>query len=85
MRTLSIAIALWAVLASTAGAGAFGLGVYAKVPVTTIGALPTCNAASEGSIYGVTDALTPVALATVVAGGAVHIGVYCNGTAWIVI
>lgn len=53
-------------------------------PLTTVGALPTCNSAARGVMYFVTDSLTPVALATVVAGGAVQIGVTCNGTAWIV-
>jgi hypothetical protein len=47
-------------------------------------ALPTCNAGAEGTRSGVTDALAPVALATVVGGGAIHVGVYCSGTAWIV-
>jgi hypothetical protein len=53
-------------------------------PSSTIGSLPTCNGASQGLMYFATDALTPVALATVVAGGAVKIGVTCNGTSWIV-
>ena len=55
-----------------------------KIPLTVVGSLPTCNAGTEGTIYGVTDALTPVALATAVGGGAIHTLVYCNGTAWIV-
>lgn len=53
-------------------------------PKSVIGSLPTCNAGLEGAHYGVTDALVPVALAIVAAGGAVHINVYCNGTNWIV-
>jgi hypothetical protein len=35
-------------------------------------------------MYIVTDALTPVALATVAGGGAVKVPVICNGTNWIV-
>jgi hypothetical protein len=57
-------------------------------PLATIGAggsqLPTCNSGTKGAMYIVTDALTPVAIATAVGGGAVSIGVTCNGTNWIV-
>jgi hypothetical protein len=57
-------------------------------PLATVGAggsqLPTCNSGTKGQMYMVTDALTPVAIATVVGGGAVSIGVTCNGTNWVV-
>jgi hypothetical protein len=57
-------------------------------PIATVGAggsqLPTCNTGTKGAMYIVTDALTPVAIATVVGGGAVSIGVTCNGANWIV-
>jgi hypothetical protein len=53
-------------------------------PTSTIGNLPTCNAGTQGAMYFVTDALLPAALATVGAGGAVKVGVTCNGSAWIV-
>jgi len=53
-------------------------------PVTTVSGLPTCNSGTQGVIYFVTDALAPVALATVSGSGAVKIGVTCNGTNWIV-
>jgi len=57
-------------------------------PLATVGAggsqLPTCNSGTKGAMYIVTDALTPVAIATVVGGGAVSIGVTCNGANWIV-
>jgi len=56
-----------------------------SLPRSAIGSLPTCNAAAEGTLFGVTDALIPAALATVAAGGAVHVSVYCNGTNWIVL
>lgn len=55
-----------------------------RVPMVTVAGLPTCNAASQGLIYGVTDALTPVALSAPTGGGAVVVQVFCNGTAWIV-
>lgn len=55
-----------------------------KIPLSTVTNLPTCSAATEGLLRGVTDALTPVALASVVGGGAVRLSAYCNGTAWIV-
>jgi len=60
------------------------LGQSPKVTAVAIGSLPTCNGGSEGTFAAVTDALLPVALAVVSAGGAVHVPVYCNGTAWIV-
>lgn len=50
----------------------------------TVATLPTCNTASRGLRVHVTDALTPVALATIVAGGAAVVPVFCNGTAYIV-
>ena len=57
-------------------------------PLATVGAgggqLPTCNSATKGAMDMVTDALAPVAIATVVGGGAVSIGVTCNGANWIV-
>jgi hypothetical protein len=55
-----------------------------RVPLTVVGSLPACAAGTEGILYGVTDALTPVALSAVVGGGAIHTLVYCNGTSWIV-
>jgi hypothetical protein len=55
-----------------------------KLPTTTMASLPTCNAGALGTKYAVTDALTPVALASVVGGGAVVLSVFCNGTAWVV-
>jgi FAD/FMN-containing dehydrogenase len=54
------------------------------VPVIPVASLPACNAASEGAMYGVNNALAPVALATVAGGGAIHTLVYCNGSNWIV-
>lgn len=53
-------------------------------PSVAISGLPACGASTQGLMYFVTDALGPVALATVVAGGAVKVGVTCNGTVWIV-
>jgi len=54
------------------------------LPQSTTAALPTCNAAATGKMYLVTDALTPVALASVAGGGAVKVLVFCNGSSWIV-
>jgi hypothetical protein len=53
-------------------------------PSTTVASLPVCNAGNTGLMYIVTNALAPVALAAVAGGGAVVIGVTCNGTSWIV-
>lgn len=55
-----------------------------KVALSTVGTLPTCNGGSLGLRYTVTDALAPVALATVVGSGAIVVSVLCNGTNWIV-
>lgn len=49
-----------------------------------IAALPSCGVGTEGATAAVNDALSPVAFAAVVAGGSAHVGVYCNGTNWIV-
>ena len=46
--------------------------------------IPSCSAALKGAMYIVSDALTPVALSTAVGGGAVTVGITCNGTNWIV-
>jgi hypothetical protein len=53
-------------------------------PTATVSTLPTCNSGAQGQMYFVTDSLLPAALAIVAAGGAVKIGVTCNGTNWIV-
>lgn len=53
-------------------------------PSTTVASLPTCDAAARGKMFIVTNALLPASLAIVAAGGAVVVGVTCNGTNWIV-
>ena len=55
-----------------------------QTSVVAVASLGTCNAAAEGSRWGVTDALAPVSLAIVAGGGAVRVATYCNGTNWIV-
>lgn len=49
----------------------------------TVGTLGTCNGAAEGTRAGVTDALAPTFLGTLVGGGTVHTSAYCNGTNWV--
>jgi hypothetical protein len=49
-----------------------------------VSTLPTCNAAQNGVVRQVTDALTPAVASTVVGLGAIHTLVHCNGTNWIV-
>lgn len=49
----------------------------------TVGTLPTATAAAGDTAF-VTDALTPVSLATVVGGGSVVVKVFYDGTNWIV-
>jgi len=65
--------------------GGTGTGSGPQPQKATVAGLPPCNAATEGLIFGVTDALVPAALAAVASGGAVHVAVYCNGTTWIVL
>lgn len=76
-----------AALASVWACGALAQPIPAPLPVrltTTVAALPACATATRGTMYVVTDALLPAALATVANGGAVVVGVLCNGTNWIV-
>jgi hypothetical protein len=60
-------------------------GLQPVVVITTVSGLGTCNTGAQGLIKGVTDALVPVALATVAGSGAVHVAVYCNGSVWIIL
>jgi hypothetical protein len=53
-------------------------------PSSTVANLPACNAGNTGLMYIVTNALAPVGLSAVTGGGAVTIGVICNGSSWIV-
>jgi hypothetical protein len=70
---------------ATAQSGARNLTVNGSVQTArnTVASLPTCNANTEGSRYGVTDALSPTFLGAIVGGGSVHAPVYCNGTSWV--
>lgn len=53
-------------------------------PITTVSALPTCNTATKGTEYIVTDALLPNFLVAVAGSDAVVTKVGCDGTNWIV-
>lgn len=55
---------------------------WVKMPVYTVATLPA--AGTPGRRAFVNNALTPVALSTVVGGGAITVPVYDNGTNWIV-
>jgi len=78
-------------------AAAQQLNVYPPIPIpipqsmlqqpqgSNASGLPACNAGAEGTIRFVNDALTPAALAAVVGGGAVHVGVMCLNGSWIVL
>jgi hypothetical protein len=48
--------------------------------IFTVATLPPCNPTNEGKQSGVKDAIAPAALSTVKGGGAVHVGVDCNGS-----
>ena len=51
--------------------------------IFTVATLPAPVAGIEGLHASVSNALAPAYGATVAGGGAVHVPVYCNGTAWI--
>lgn len=86
----SIALAIFAAHAanqyvtSTLGTAADGTTTLIIRPTATVATLPTCNTAARGTMFVVTDALTPVSLAAVTGGGAVVMGVMCNGTSYLV-
>lgn len=56
----------------------------AAIPTSTVAGLPACNAGNNGSVYLVTNALTPIVLSLVVGGGAVNTLVHCNGANFVV-
>lgn len=66
------------------GGGTSNGALVLQRPTTTVAALPACTAANRGVMYVVTNALLPVALATVAGAGAVVVGVMCDGTNFIV-
>jgi hypothetical protein len=70
---------------ATAQSGSRNLTVNGSVQTArnTVANLPTCNANTEGSRYGVTDASSPTFLGVIAGGGSVHAPVYCNGTNWV--
>jgi len=55
---------------------------WVKMPVYTVATLPAAGTAGRRAF--VNNALTPVALSTVVGGGALTVPVFDNGTNWIV-
>ena len=63
---------------------AMTMGGAPQVPTSTVGNLPACNAQNKGALYIVTDALTPLLLSIVIAGGSVNVVVMCNGTNFVV-
>jgi hypothetical protein len=66
------------------GCGGVSASSACRQTIPTVAGLPTCSGGSQGQMYMVANALTPSALATVAGGGAVIVGVTCNGTNWIV-
>lgn len=55
---------------------------WVKMPIYTVATLPAAGTAGRRAF--VNNALTPVALSTVVGGGALTVPVFDNGTTWIV-
>lgn len=54
-----------------------------RTAVVTVSGLPACNGGAEGSRGAVSDATAPTYLTPLTGGGTVHVGAYCNGTAWV--
>jgi hypothetical protein len=80
----------WAILSrdtaqgQVSACGGVSGGTACRPTFATVATLPACNAGQQGIMFMVNDATTPTALATVAGGGAVHVGVTCNGANWIV-
>jgi hypothetical protein len=55
---------------------------FAPAIISTVSALPTCNAALKGGKASVSDATSPTYNAALTGGGTVSVPVYCNGSAW---
>jgi hypothetical protein len=56
-----------------------------SVPNVAVAGLPVCNAGTDGLIYRVTNALTPIIGSVVIGGGAITLLVHCaSGTGWVV-
>lgn len=53
-------------------------------PVTTVSSLPTCNSDVEGARRSVNDANSTTFNAIAAGSGSNHMGVYCNGTNWVI-
>lgn len=69
---------------ASAGSGVLLATSYVKTGVTTVGALPTCNAGTEGARHYVTDQNTVVAYrGATTGGGATRQAVLCSNSAWI--
>ncbi len=79
-----LALSIWLMSTSAFAQQVWGPNPPITRPIVTVATLPACAAVTKGFMYFVTDSLTPVALAIVAGGGAVQIGVLCNGTNWIV-
>lgn len=61
-----------------------GLKASIQIPVVAVASLPTCDATLEGALRAVNNSNTTTYNAAVAGGGANHITVYCNATAWVV-
>ena len=53
------------------------------LPITTVGALPACNAGRKGAAMTVSDQISaPTYRGTLTGGGTLAVLAYCNGTSW---
>lgn len=63
--------------------GAIQASTTIKTGAYTVATLPTCNAGAQGTRAHVTNALAPAWNTALVGGGAVVVGAFCNGAAWV--
>lgn len=84
MKRIVLAVALLLLAADARAQVVTVSSLGPSAPVSTVANLPACNAATQGALYLVTDALLPAALANVAGGGAVKVLVVCNGANYIV-
>lgn len=78
---IGLAFGIVAMQLSAANGESMGVSPNTMVlPLSTVSALPVCNASLRGTVYLVTDALLPSFLSIVVGGGGITVPVTCNGT-----
>jgi hypothetical protein len=55
------------------------------LPPVAFSNYPACSATYDGTYGAINDSTSGVPGTTVTGGGSIHVGIYCNGTAWTVV